>query len=248
MGPGLIEIANVVGEHCEQMALAQDDDVIETLPAYAAEEALTGGIHIWRAHGGLDDPRSEGLGSEIEFGAELAVPIADDELGPDAERRSIAELLRRPLLGGSPCRRDVHDFARPDIDDEKGEDWPKPDVVGLDEVARPDVPGVVFEERCPPLTGRARLHTPLEIFLDRALRDTDAELEQFATDALRAPKAIFAGHATDELDRVDRNAGPRFLMSRPPAPEHLKSLPMPAQDRLGLHQKHRFAPSAGDRA
>ena len=23
---------------------------------------------------------------------------------------------------------------------------------------------------------------------------------------------------------------------------------MPAQDRLGLHQKHRFAPSAGDRA
>jgi hypothetical protein len=164
MRPGVIEIANVVGEHCEQMALDQDDDVIETLPAYAAEEALTGGIHIWRAHGGLDDPRSEGLGSEIEFVAELAVPIADDELGPDAEPRGIAELLRRPLLGGSPCRQDVHDFARSDVDDEKGEDWPKPDVVGLDEVARPNVPGVIFEEGCPTLSGRARPALGLRYF------------------------------------------------------------------------------------
>src|SRR5665213_692382 len=151
MGPGLIEIANVLGEHCEQMALAQDDDVIETLTTHATEEALTGGIHIWRAHAGLDDPRPEGLGRAVEVGTELAAPVADDELGPDAERRSIAELLRRPLLGGSPRRRDVHDFARPDIDDEKGEDGPKPDVVGLDEVARPDVLGVVFEEGRPAL-------------------------------------------------------------------------------------------------
>ena len=97
----MIEIANVFGEHREQMALAQDDDVIETLPAYAAEEALTGGIHIWRAHGGLDDPRSEGLGSPVGFGAELAVPITDEESRSLPERRSIAELLRRPLLGGS---------------------------------------------------------------------------------------------------------------------------------------------------
>src|SRR5450432_3227234 len=104
MGPRLIEIANVLGEHCEEMALAQDDDVIETLASHAAEEALTSGIHVWRTHGGLDDPRSEGLGSEIEFGAELAVPIADDELGPDAERSRIAELLRRPLLTGSSRR------------------------------------------------------------------------------------------------------------------------------------------------
>jgi hypothetical protein len=126
MRPGVIEMANVVGEHGERMALAQDDDVIETLASHAAEDAFTSRVHVGRTHGGLDDPRSEGLGSEIEFGAELAVPIADDERGPAAERRSIAELLRRPLLGGSPRYRDVHDFARPDIDDEKGEDGPEP--------------------------------------------------------------------------------------------------------------------------
>src|SRR5450432_1093570 len=101
VGPGMIEVANVFGEHREQIALAQDDDVIETLASHAAEEALTRGIHVWRAHGGLDDPRSEGLGSAVEFGAELAVSVADDETRSLAERRSIAELLRRPLLGGS---------------------------------------------------------------------------------------------------------------------------------------------------
>src|SRR5450432_3933954 len=101
MGTGMIEIANVFGEHCEQMALAQDDNVIETLTTHAAEEALTGGIHVWRAHCGLDDPRPEGLGSAVEFGAELAVPITDEESRSLPERRSIAELLRRPLLTGS---------------------------------------------------------------------------------------------------------------------------------------------------
>jgi hypothetical protein len=39
MGTGMIEIADVLGEHFEQMALAQDDDVIETFTTHATEEA-----------------------------------------------------------------------------------------------------------------------------------------------------------------------------------------------------------------
>src|SRR5450432_2245692 len=131
VGPGMIEVANVFGEHREQMAPAQNDDVIETLTTHAAEEALTGGIHIWRSNGGLNDLRPEGLGSAVEVGAELAVPVADDETRSVTEWRNIAELLRSPLLGGSPRCRDVHDFARAKIDDEEGEDGPEPNVVGL---------------------------------------------------------------------------------------------------------------------
>ena len=160
--PGMIEVADVFGEHFEQVALTQDDDVIETLTTHATEEALTGGIHIWRSHGGLDDPRPEGLGSAVEVGAELAVPVADDETRSLAERRGIAHLLRCPLLGGSPRHRHVHDFARAEIDDQEGEDGPEPDVVNLDEIAGPDVIGVVFEEGRPALAGAARLRAPLE--------------------------------------------------------------------------------------
>ena len=38
MRPGLIEMANVFGAHCELMGLAQDGDVVETFTAHAAEE------------------------------------------------------------------------------------------------------------------------------------------------------------------------------------------------------------------
>jgi hypothetical protein len=51
----------------------------------------------------------------------------------------------------------VHDFARAKIDDEEGEDGPEPDVVSLDEIAGPDVMGVVFEEGGTALTGAGRL-------------------------------------------------------------------------------------------
>ena len=37
MGTGMFEIANLLGEHFEQMAPAQDDDVIETLTTGAAD-------------------------------------------------------------------------------------------------------------------------------------------------------------------------------------------------------------------
>src|SRR5450432_3110654 len=244
-----IKIANVLRQSREEVALVQDDHVVQAFAPHAPEKSLTDGVHVRRPDGSLDDPRSEGLGGAVEVGAELTVPVADDETRSFAERRCRAKLLGSPLLAGSPRYRHVHDFARSDIDDEKGEDWPKPDVVGLDEIARPDVPAVVFEEGCPALAGRVRLHIPLEIALDRALGDSNSELEQLAPDALRAPKAIFTGHPTDELDGLDRDTGlRRLLIARAPSPEHLKSLPMPAQDRLGLHEKHRFAPSAAERA
>src|SRR5665213_2142069 len=104
----------------------------------------------------LMTPRPEGSSSAVEVDAELVVPIANNETRSLAERRAVAELLRCPLLGGSPRYGHVHDFARAEIDDEEGEDGPEPDVVSQDEIAGPDVMGVVFEEGRPALAGAAR--------------------------------------------------------------------------------------------
>ncbi len=126
----------------------------------------------------------------LEVRGELIIPIANEESRSLCERCGIAELLRRPRAGGRTCNGPVHDFASAEIDDEESEYGPEPDVVGLDEVARPDVLGVVLEEGCPALTGAVRLPTRLQIPLDRALRNTDTELEQFTANALRDPEAI----------------------------------------------------------
>src|SRR5450755_1598565 len=98
MRPRTIEVANVLGKHREQVALAQDDHVIETFTPHATEEALACGIHVWRAHRSLDAPRPEGSSSAVEVDAELVVPIANNETRSLAERRAVAELLRCPLL------------------------------------------------------------------------------------------------------------------------------------------------------
>ena len=106
MGPRIIEVANVLGEYGEQLALGQDDQVVDALAAYAAEKALAGRVHVRRMHRGLDDPRPETLGSAIEISSEFVVSVADEESRTLSERCRIAKLLSGPLLSWSPRYRD----------------------------------------------------------------------------------------------------------------------------------------------
>jgi hypothetical protein len=72
------------------------------------------------------------------------------------------------------------------------------------------------------------------VLLDRALADLDAELEQLAADALRAPQTITLGHIAYQVDGVgvDACAIPGL---GPVPPEQAKAGPMPFENRLGLH-------------
>jgi len=72
------------------------------------------------AHGGA-------LCGTVEVGAELAVVVADDELGRGAEGCSFPELLRRPLSGGvsrypDMNDLDMNDLLGVDVDDEECKD------------------------------------------------------------------------------------------------------------------------------
>jgi hypothetical protein len=87
----------VLLQHVLDVPLAKDDDVIETVAPDAAEKSLANRIH----ERGLDcrpkNPHAGALCGTVEVGAELAVVVADDELGPGAEGCGFPELLRRPL-------------------------------------------------------------------------------------------------------------------------------------------------------
>jgi hypothetical protein len=81
--------------------------------------------------------------------------------------------------------------------------------------------------------------------LDRALRDTDAELQELASNSFRSPEPVLGRHAVDEGDHVRPNA--RFAWpSRAglPTPEKSESLPVPSQQRFGLDQQQGMAPLA----
>ena len=75
--------------------------------------------------------------------------------------------------------------------------WAEQEIEGLQEVAGPDLVGVVPEKRRPALTRRARFENPPHVFLDCALRHADLQLEQLAANALCSPESILRGHLLD---------------------------------------------------
>src|SRR3989304_1241512 len=65
------------------------------------------------------------------------------------------------------------------------------------------------------------------------LADLDAELEQFAVDAGRAPERVGQAHLMDQLTDLQRDARSPAAPPGFPAPERSKSSTVPTNHRLG---------------
>jgi len=142
MRPSHVEVVDrILREDVPQVSLSQNDHVIEAFAPDAAQKSLAHRIHQGSLYRCAQNANPGALGDAVEDRAELVVTIANDELRALPERRRIAELLRRPRLRRSARHRNVDDALGVHIDDEEREDRTEPDVVGLQEVARPD--GVV---------------------------------------------------------------------------------------------------------
>jgi hypothetical protein len=106
----------------------------------------------------------------------------------------------------------------------------EPDVVRLDEVARPC--DVVAQERRPVLAVASGPGTA-DVPLDGSLADADAEVQQLATDALGAPARGARRHLSDQC----RARGGRPSRRPRAPPEGAESGPMPAEDRRRLDEQ-----------
>ena len=76
---------------------------------------------------------------------------------------------------------------------------------------------------------------PCHILGDRGQRNFDAKLEQLAVDSRRAPQGVVLAHPPNELANVERDRRPSgAARARFPSPVPAKSVPVPADDGLGL--------------
>ena len=82
-------------------------------------------------------------------------------------------------------------------------------------------------------------HVPL----DRSLRETNAQLQELAANALRSPKPIVRGHCVDQGDGIAGNLWSCDLVLRLPSPEKPESFAVPAKQGLWFDQKKGIAPS-----
>ena len=82
--------------------------------------------------------------------------------------------------------------------------------------------------------------------LNGSFTDANAQLQQLAADALRAPEHVVFGHRLDKRDDLRRES--RRLTTEPglSSPDNLEEISMPAQHRLRLDDEHGAAPCAGE--
>ena len=70
----------VLAEHSLEVALAQDDHVIEAFAAHAAKESFARRVHERGSHGGAEHADAGALRGAVEVGTELTVVVSDDAL------------------------------------------------------------------------------------------------------------------------------------------------------------------------
>ena len=90
---------------------------------------------------------------------------------------------------------------------------------------------VVTQEGSPSLAGWPPSFD--HVLGDARLRDFKPELEQFAVDALRAPKRIFDAHPPDQCAQLRVDLRSPSLWARLPTPVGAKAGPVPTHECLG---------------
>jgi hypothetical protein len=177
----------------------------------------------------LDAARRRDLG---ERPAELPVVIVDEIPGPPAIGRGLTQLLRDPGVGRLPRHPDVDHAARAERDDDERGQRAEEEVRHRQEVAGPDLGGVVAQEGRPRLPARPRGARTGQVGLDRALGHADAEIAQLAANPLGPPARVLGRQPPDQGDSVRGEGRASWPGARLPPPERAESRPMPAQQRL----------------
>ena len=140
MGSGAINIdLDVLFQNATQLSLAEDDHMVEALPAHRTKKAFADGVQIGGARWDLHKLDLSTLGHGGEPLSKLVIVVSDEVLRPRAVRCGLPELLGRPGVGRAPSHVEVHDFSRAVDHEEECEDRAKENVVELQKVARPDV-------------------------------------------------------------------------------------------------------------
>lgn len=103
---------------------------------------------------------------------------------------------------------------------------------------------MIVQESGPRLRSRMKAFR-VHVFLDSALGDVDAELEEFAPNAFSTPQTIVPSHALDQGDRLGSNFWLPGSRLGTLTPEPVKEMAMPAEEGVGLDNHERLFPVAG---
>src|SRR5664280_366033 len=146
---GTIEVRDIRAQHPPQLALVQNNHVIQALTAKAPKESLTESIRprsqVRRAQYFNPTPRRH----PGEHRTEFRVIVADKVGGTLVEGRGLAQLLGHPGIRGVPSDVDMHHPACCQLDQDERVDGPEEEIGYGNEITRPDGVGVIAQKGGP---------------------------------------------------------------------------------------------------
>ena len=97
-----VEVAGIVGEQAFEVAVAEDENVIEAVAPYAPEDSLADSVRSRLAERGAQHADACPGGDPVEDGAELRVAITEKEARrlPSASRCAVVERPTRHSAHG----------------------------------------------------------------------------------------------------------------------------------------------------
>src|SRR6185369_8512092 len=142
-----------------------------------------------------------------------------------------------------PGNLDMENLTAGVTDHEEGIEGLEAQCLDTEEVTGPDLCSVPFEKGSP--AGRWFAVMPnAHVLGNGSRRDRKSQPRQLRLDSPLTPQDVLRGHAAyKQSEFVAYRAPPTIKWrTRPPTPIRLPSLPMPGQDRFGLHDEQRLTP------
>src|SRR6266571_9541467 len=237
-----VVVAEELSEQRQQMALVQDDDVVETLLAKGPHYPFRDRVRQRRPVGRfvVFDANAGELAPEVS--TVRVVPITDQVLRLTAPGGGFDHLPPDP--GRRRARGDLALNQLPALvaDEEEHIKGLEADRLHHEQVRRPDALDLIPQKRFPGLSSLP-LGAPPSIAANRSIADHDRQLEEFSADALGAPQRVFPRHSSNQLPHFWAQPGPAQPTARPPAPVQAPTPAMPADHRLRLHDPQFASPS-----
>jgi len=139
----MVTVVDIFLQDVRDRALTDEEQMIQARAADRTEEPFAHGIGIRRANGCFEGLDVGASGHPGESRTILAVVVSDQVFGSVAKRCCLAQVLSNPGISWGSGHADMNHASRAKLDDEEGVELPKEQVDNGQEVAGPELMGVI---------------------------------------------------------------------------------------------------------
>ena len=242
MRPCLVEVHDIGIEHALELLLLKNQQMVQAFLSNAPQEPLTDGIGSWRMIGGFEQLDVTCLRHTGKARPEFAIVITNEIFRSLTIGSRFSQLLGDPGIGRRACHTHMDDPSGLEFDEEEGEERSKEQISDLQEVACPDLSGVVAQKGRPLLASWPLGANASHVFLYRPLADPYAQFQEFAANPLCTPEPIVPRHLSDQDDCFLGDLGLARSGLGLTLPIQAKELPMPPEKGVWLHDQEGLLP------